>query len=76
MSALLQSLHLAPKGNKASLSGLVCVQDGSLGPASISEEIARRGARLLEGRKEDKNIGIDYIFFRRFSDGRSSQVPI
>jgi hypothetical protein len=74
MSALLQSLHLAPRGDKASLSGLVCVQDANPSPASVAEEIARRGARLLEGRKEDKNIGIDYIFFRRFSDGRSSQV--
>lgn len=74
MSALLQQLHLAPKRGKALLSGLVSVKDNSLPPRSIAEHVARREASLLQGPKDDQGIGIDYIFFRRFNDGRSPQV--
>ncbi|WP_339867515.1 HsdM family class I SAM-dependent methyltransferase [Pseudohongiella nitratireducens] len=75
MSTLLRALHLAPptKG-KAALSGLVSVNNGQLPPCSIAEKVAQREAVLLEGSKETKNIPIDYIFFRRFADERSSQV--
>lgn len=74
MSALLQQLHLAPKRGKALLSGLVSVKDDSLPPQSIAEHVARRDASLLQGPKGNQGIGIDYIFFRRFNDGRSPQV--
>jgi len=74
MSALLQQLHLAPKRGEALLSGLVSVKDDSLPPQSIAEHVARREALLLQGPKKDRGIGIDYIFFRRFNDGRSPQV--
>ncbi len=74
MSALLQQLHLAPKRGKALLSGLVSVKDDSLPPQSIAEHVARREAILLQGPKGDQGIGVDYIFFRRFNDGRSPQV--
>lgn len=74
MSALLQQLQLAPKQGKPILSGLVSVVDGSLPPQSIAEHVALREAKLLEGPKEDRNIGVDFIFFRRFDDGRSPQV--
>ncbi|MGD9661220.1 MAG: class I SAM-dependent DNA methyltransferase [Porticoccaceae bacterium] len=36
--------------------------------------MAQREAALLQDPKSGKGIGIDYIFFRRFSDERSSQV--
>lgn len=75
MSALLQSLQLAPsKRGKVELSGLVSVKDESLLPCSIAEKVAQREAALLEGSKETKNIPIDFVFFRRFADERSSQV--
>lgn len=74
MSVLLQQLHLAPKMGKVLLSGLVSVKDESLPPQSIAEYVARREASLLQGPKKDRGIGIDYIFFRRFNDGRSPQV--
>jgi len=74
MSILLQQLQLAPKGGKAILSGLVSAKDGGLPPQSIAEHVALREAKLLEGPKDDRNIGVDYIFFRRFDDGRSPQV--
>jgi hypothetical protein len=74
MSTLLQQLQLSPKRGKAILSGLVSVMDGSLPPQSIAEHVALRAAKLLEGPKGDRNIGVDYIFFRRFDDGRSPQV--
>lgn len=74
MSALLQQLHLAPKGGEAILSGLVSVNDDNLLPQSIAEHVARREASLLQGPKEGRGIGVDYIFFRRFDDGRSAQV--
>jgi hypothetical protein len=75
MSTLLQSLDLAPppKG-KPRLSGLVSVKGKSFPPTSIAEGVALHEARLLAGAKETQNISFDYIFFRRFSDGRSSQV--
>lgn len=74
MSALLQQLHLAPKGGKTLLSGLVTVQNDNLPPQSIAEHVSRREALLLQGPRDDQGIGIDYIFFRRFNDGRSPQV--
>lgn len=75
MSTLLRALHLAPPAKgKAALSGLVSVKNGQLPPCSIAEKVAQREAAFLEGSKETKNIPIDYIFFRRFADERSSQV--
>jgi len=74
MSLLLQTLHLAPVSDGILLPGLVSVKDDSLSPLSIPEKVAQCEARLLEGGKDDKNIGIDYIFFRRFADERSPQV--
>jgi hypothetical protein len=75
MSALLQSLHLAPsRRGKIELSGLVSIKNDCLPPCSIAEKVAQREAAFLEGSKETENIGIDYIFFRRFADERSSQV--
>ncbi len=75
MSALLQELHLAPlKGGKAEFSGLISVKSNQLPLCSIAEIVAQREAALLEGGKETENISIDYIFFRRFADERSSQV--
>ncbi len=74
MSALLQQLYLAPKMGKVLLSGLVSVKDDSLPPQSISEHVARREALLLQGPTKNRGMGIDYIFFRRFNDGRSPQV--
>jgi hypothetical protein len=60
MSTVLETLHFTPTG---SLPGLVAV-DGLL-PARIEEQYAIWQAR---------DIGeIDYVFFRRFADGRSSQ---
>lgn len=74
MSALLEKLHLAPSREHKRPSGLVGVNDGSLPPLSISEKVAQREAILLKGKRETENISIDYIYFRRFDDGRSSQV--
>ena len=75
MSALLQALHLAPlKKGGVELSGLVSVKDDRLSPCSIAEKVAQREATLLEGSEKTENISIDYIFFRRFIDERSSQV--
>lgn len=75
MSVLLSSLYLAPCPKKqTAISGLVSVNDDRLIPTNTSERIARESARLLEGSNVTKNIPIDFIFFRRFTDGRSSQV--
>ena len=75
MSALLQTLHLAPpEQGEAELSGLVSIKTDRLPPSSIAETVAKREAILLEGNKKAKNIAIDFIFFRRFADERSSQV--
>lgn len=74
MSALLQQLALSPKQGRAPLAGLVSVRDDTLKPQSIAEHVARREAGLLTGTKETDIPGIDYIFFRRFNDGRSPQV--
>jgi hypothetical protein len=74
MSQLLQELCLAPVGKKPALSGLVSVHDDTLPPESIAESVARREASLLKDEKQNEVCGIDYIFFRRFSDGRSPQV--
>jgi len=67
MSSLLQTLQLAPVKGKAPLSGLVGVWAGP-SPASIAEQ-----ATVHQAQKLGKGA-IDYIFFRRFADGRSSQV--
>ena len=74
MSRLLQELWLAPVEGKPVLSGLVSVQNDSLPPESIAEAIARREASLFKEPHENQGCGIDYIFFRRFSDGRSPQI--
>lgn len=75
MSTLLRVLHLAPPAKgKAAPSGLVSIKNDQLPPCSIAEKVAQREAALLEGAKGTKNIPIDYIFFRRFADERSSQV--
>ena len=75
MSALLEALHLAPpEQGDAEFSGLVSIKPDRLPPSSIAETVAQREAILLEGGKKAKNISIDYIFFRRFTDERSSQV--
>jgi len=56
------------------LSGLVSVQDESIPPGHLAEEIALRELRLLY-RTDAYELGpIDYVFFRRFADGRSSRV--
>lgn len=74
MSALLQKLHLAPVRGRSPLSGLVSVQDDSLPPDSIPEIVAKRAANFLNGGEDDPCAAIDFIFFRRFDDGRSPQV--
>ena len=75
MSALLQQLYLAPKRGKAPLSGLVSVRDDGIPrPLSIPEKVARREARRLQGADDEGIPGIDFVFFRRFDDGRSPQV--
>jgi type I restriction-modification system DNA methylase subunit len=74
MSALLQKLHLAPLRGRASLSGLVSVRDDLLPHDSIPEMVAKREADFLKGGKDDPCAAIDFIFFRRFNDGRSPQV--
>jgi len=65
MSTLLQEMYLAPEKGKPLLSGLVSVR-GEPSPESIAETVAVRQAEALGD--------IDYVFFRRFSDERSSQV--
>ena len=74
MSALLQKLHLAPVRGRAPLSGLVSVQDDSLPPDSIPEIVAKRAANFLKSGEDDPCAAIDFIFFRRFDDGRSPKV--
>ncbi len=74
MSQLLQQLYLAPKDEEPVLPGLVSVHDDSLPPESIAESAACHEAALLKDVRQHEKCGIDYIFFRRFSDGRSSQV--
>lgn len=75
MSLLLQSLQLAPGNDGTHLPGLVALSDvKGLEPVTIPEKVAQREAKSLEGRGDEKNIAIDYIYFRRFDDERSSQV--
>ena len=75
MSKLLQQLDLAPpEQGEPRLSGLVSVNGGNQTPQSTEERVACHEARLLEGTDETKKVPIDYIFFRRFTDGRSPQV--
>jgi len=74
MSALLQELDLQPVEGKVRLSGLVSVKDDTLPPAHIAEQVALHEVRLLYWMKERKAQPIDYIFFRRFADGRSPRV--
>ena len=62
MSTALDSLQLTPTG---SLPGLVAVYGPTL-LEKIEEQYAIRQAAEIGG--------IDYVFFRRFSDGRSSQA--
>jgi hypothetical protein len=62
MSTVLEFLQLAPSG---SLPGLVAVT-GDVVLDRIEEQYAIRQAADIGG--------IDYVFFRRFSDGRSSQA--
>ena len=62
MNNALELLHFAPTG---ALPGLVAVKSDSA-PNRIEEQFAIRQASEIGG--------IDYVFFRRFSDGRSSQA--
>jgi hypothetical protein len=62
MSTVLEALHFTPTG---SLPGLVAV-NGAVVPERIEEQYAIRQAIDIGG--------IDHVFFRRFSDGRSSQA--
>lgn len=64
MSSALESLQLMSEGQE-SIPGLVAV-NGAAMLDRIDEQYAMRQAATIEG--------IDYVFFRRFSDGRSSQV--
>jgi hypothetical protein len=64
MSTALDSLKLTPT---ESLPGLVSVDGPSL-PEKIEEQYAIRQAADIGG--------INYVFFRRFSDGRSSQAVL
>jgi hypothetical protein len=61
MNSVLESLHFSATG---ALPGLVAVKGGPL-PARVEEQYAIRQATEIGG--------IDYVFFRRFSDDRSSQ---
>lgn len=74
MSALLQKLQLAPVRGRAPVAGLVSLKDDSLPPDSIPESVAKREANFLNCGDEDPCAAIDSVFFRRFNDGRSSQV--
>ena len=62
MNSALQSVHLVPT---ESLTGLVPV-NGSSPLDRVEEQSVLRQAAVIGG--------IDYVFFRRFSDGRSSQA--
>ncbi|HXR37864.1 MAG TPA: hypothetical protein VN776_02160, partial [Terracidiphilus sp.] len=62
MNTALESLHFTPTGF---LPGLVAVH-GDVVLDRIEEQYAIRQAAEIGG--------IDYVFFRRFSDGRSSQA--
>ena len=64
MSSALNALNLGPKSGK-SFPGLVSVR-GKRARLSLDEEAAVRRADAIGD--------IDYVFFRRFSDDRSSQV--
>ncbi len=64
MTATLKAVDLAPSQG-AKNSGLVPIR-GRRGSLSIAEEASIREAEGIEG--------LDYVFFRRFGDGRSSQV--
>lgn len=62
MNTVLETLHFTPTG---ALPGLVAV-NGDVVPERIEEQYAIRQAADIGG--------IDHVFFRRFSDGRSSQA--
>src|SRR5437016_5925826 len=62
MSTALQSLHFTPKESPP---GLVAVKNPGVVDRVEEQYIIRQAAAIGE---------IDYIFFRRFSDGRSSQA--
>lgn len=64
MASALDTLELGPESGK-SFPGLVSVR-GKRPGLSLDEEAAVRAAASIGG--------IDYVFFRRFSDGRSSQI--
>lgn len=74
MSALLQELDLEPVEGKVRLSGLVSVKNDTFPPAHIAEQVALHEVRLLYRMEERNEHPIDYIFFRRFADGRSPRV--
>jgi hypothetical protein len=64
MSSVLQTVDFSPHPN-AKAPGLVPIRK-QRATLSIAEEAAVREAEGIDG--------LDYVFFRRFSDGRSSQV--
>ena len=69
MSTALELLHFTPT---ESLPGLVAVNGPAL-PDRIEEQYVIRQVADIRGIDADIR-GIDYVFFRRFSDGRSSQA--
>jgi hypothetical protein len=74
MNALLQQLDLEPIKGKAPLSGLVSVQDNRLPPEHLAEEVALHELRTLYRTNRQDRGPVDYVFFRRFTDGRSPRV--
>lgn len=64
MASSLDTLDLGP-GSDSSLSGLVAIR-GARKPLNVAEEAALREAAQI--------ASLDYVYFRRFNDGRSSQV--
>ena len=76
MSKSLQALNFGPSelSDECRVAGLVSMKDGSLPPQVVAERIAVERAGLIEGTDTKKYIPIDFIFFRRFNDGRSSQI--
>ena len=64
MASALNAVNLAPQAGH-SMPGLVAI--GPKRPSlAIDEEVAVRQAEAVGD--------VDYVYFRRFSDGRSSQV--
>ena len=65
LATMLKQLDFASPNGKL-VSGLVALTDGDEGVERLDERLAVRDAIAING--------ADYVFFRRFSDDRSSQV--